>query len=226
DLLELVEDEGHTPSALCGELGRELEQSLERGIDVRRRETGAEPEPNTTVLGVDRDGRTDSQSPEDVGRALARPHQRRRDLVVDRLGQPRREQLLRRGPHQVDLRDERLAAGDELAARPPHEGALAVPTWGEHHDVLAVPNVGGQLTELELSVREHLVERQIAEIEGIFSHRRIIRILASRMYATDDYASASAAKRRPTAGANLNPCPEQAEPTTTRPRRSSTKVWS
>ena len=36
-------------------------------------------------------------------------------------------------------------------------------------------------------------------------------------------ARASAASVRPTIGANLNPCPEQAEPTTTRPCRSSTK---
>src|SRR5262249_35390553 len=37
---------------------------------------------------------------------------------------------------------------------------------------------------------------------------------------------ASAARRRPIAGANLKPWPEHAEPTTMRPRRSSTKPWS
>src|SRR5207245_11152687 len=38
--------------------------------------------------------------------------------------------------------------------------------------------------------------------------------------------SARAASSSPSAGANLKPCPLHAEPTTTCPRRSSTKLWS
>ena len=46
DLLELVEDERDLPAALRGELARQLEQALERCVEVLRLPPGLEAEPS------------------------------------------------------------------------------------------------------------------------------------------------------------------------------------
>ena len=55
----------------------------------------------------------------------------------------------------------------QLLRRPPHQRGLAVAPRREDHDVLPVADVGAQLGDLGLAVREGLVEGERAELEGI-----------------------------------------------------------
>ncbi len=229
-LLELVEDERDAAAPFRRELRRQLEQPLQRRVHVLPRMARREAEAERAGVRLDRQHRADAQTAEDLGSAVAHPVERRRHLLVQRLCELRRELLLRRRPHQVDLRDEHLVPTDELLRGPPDEGRLAVAARREDDDVLAVADVRLELAQLRLAVGEALVEGEVAEVERVdgrgFGHR--IRRVANRSLAyrsaraVANQSSASAASLRPTAGANLKPWPEQAEPTTTRPRRSRT----
>src|SRR5581483_10271135 len=219
----------HALPARCRELRRQLEESLERGVDVRTLVAGAKGEAQVSRLRVDGHHRRDPQAGDDVRHALADSEERFRDLVVDRFCERSCQLLLRRGQHEVHLGHEDLAPSDETLRCAPDERRLAVSARREDDDVLAVSHVGRQLCELPLAIGEPGVQGDVAEVEGVAvaGHcSRLARILATRKYATRSHASASAASRRPTAGANLKPCPEQAEPTTTRPLRSSTNCSS
>jgi hypothetical protein len=67
---------------------------------------------------------------------------------------------------------------------------------------------------------------RLASTVGVGTQSEIVERLGEHLDRYAAASTASAASTRPTSGANLNPCPEQAEPTTTRPRRSSTNSSS
>ena len=166
-LLELVEDERDAAAALGRELRRQLEQPLERRVHVLARVARREAEPERAGVRLDRQHRADAQSAEDLGGAVAHPVERRRHLLVQRLRELRRELLLRRRPHQVDLGDEHLVPADELLRGPPDERRLAVAARREDDDVLAVADVRLELPQLRLAVGEALVEGEVAEVERV-----------------------------------------------------------
>ena len=166
-LLELVEDDRHPPAAVRRQLARQVEELLDRRVDVGARVPGREAEPECAVGRVDGHHRQDPEPAEDLRRALPYPEERARDLLVDRLRELRGELLLGRRAHQVDLSDERPVPAHELLGSPPHERRLAVAPGGEHHHVLAVQDVRLELGELPLAVGERLVEREIAEAERV-----------------------------------------------------------
>jgi hypothetical protein len=134
-------------------------------VHVLGRGRGVERETDGAVVRVERHDRPQSQALEGT-QALARTEQRRRDVVVDRLGELGGE--LRRGGdrHQVELRDQHVL-GHQLLRGPPDQRRLAVASRREHDDVLAVQDVGLELGELGLAVGERLVERQRAVAERI-----------------------------------------------------------
>ena len=101
-----------------------------------------------------------------LGRALARSHERAGDVLVDRCRQLRRELLLRRRLHQVDLRDQD-AVLRQLLRRAKHERRLPVAPRGEDDHVEPVADVRLELVELVRPVGEGGVEGEIAEVEGV-----------------------------------------------------------
>jgi hypothetical protein len=72
DLLELVEDEDHAPLAFDRQLGRELEEPLDRLVDVGPAPGALEPEAKRSVDRVDLDRRENTQSAKQVRGALDR----------------------------------------------------------------------------------------------------------------------------------------------------------
>ena len=88
---------------------------------------------------------------------------------MDRLGELLREPLTRRRRHQVDVGDEHVP-GDRQLRDTPHERRLAVAPRSKHDDVLAVQDVGEELRDLGLAVREGVVERERAIAERIGGH--------------------------------------------------------
>ena len=166
DLLELVEDDHHAPLALGGQLAEQLEQPLDRVVDVGPAAADLEAEAQRAVARVDLDRRPDAQAAEELGRTLERLTDRRGDVRVDRLRQRRRQALLRRRLHQVAVADQRLAT-HRLLCSAQHQRRLAVPAWGVDEHVLPVAHVGDELAELVLPVGERFVEGEVAEGEGI-----------------------------------------------------------
>ena len=71
-LLELVEHDADAPVSLRRELGRKLEELLERRVDVLGCVAGSEAEPEGSVRRVDRHHGGDPQASEDLRRSLAR----------------------------------------------------------------------------------------------------------------------------------------------------------
>ena len=180
-LLELVEDEHHAAAAVGRELRRQLEQALERLVQVLGATRRAERERRRSVERVDRHDRDDAEAGEDP-KAVPRPDERRGDVVVDRPREPRGELLLRRGLHQVDLGDQDVL-GHQLLRDPPQERGLAVAARGDERDVLAVLEVAAELAHLVLAVGERLVEREVAEREGV-RHGRSVTQVRVVVYAT------------------------------------------
>ena len=132
DLLELVEDRARpSASRSRGEPAGQLEQPLERLVEVLARATEAEneklSEPSSGSIGHRRRDPQAGEHPQ----ALLGAEQRRGEVVVDRLGELRRELGARRRRHQVDLRDQHLL-GDELLGDAPDQRRLAVPARREH----------------------------------------------------------------------------------------------
>ena len=119
DLLELVEDERDLPSALRGELARQLEEPLERRVEVLWLSPRVEGEAELARVRVDRHDRGDPKPREDA-QPLACAKQRRGEVVVDRLGELLREPFGGRRRHQVDVRDEHVLL-DGLLRHAPHE---------------------------------------------------------------------------------------------------------
>ena len=117
DLLELVEDEHDTPVALRRDLGRELQQSLDRRVDVRRAADRLEREPDAAVTGVELDRRPHAEAADDGARALEEALHGGEEVVDDRLRETGGEPHLRRRPHQVAVRDEHLVGGAPPASR-------------------------------------------------------------------------------------------------------------
>ena len=155
-LLELVEDERDASVPLRREARRQLDEGLDRRVDVGDVVACAEREAEARVVRVDRDRRLDAQAAKEREPAFARADQRRRDVLVDRLGETRCQPLLRRGRHQVDVGDEDAPA-QQLLDRTEHERRLPVPPRAEDHDVLAVAHVRDELRKLALAVGESLV---------------------------------------------------------------------
>ena len=166
DLLELVEDDHHAPLALGGQLAEQLEQPLDRVVDVGPAATDLEAEAQRAVARVDLDRRPDAQAAEELGRTLERLTDGRGDVGVDRLRQRRRQALLRRRHHQVAVADQHLPT-HRLLCSAQHQRRLAVPAWGVDEHVLPVAHVGDELAELVLPVGEGFVEGEVAEGEGI-----------------------------------------------------------
>ena len=165
-LLELVEDQRHPPALAGPELGRELQQALERRLEVGRRVVDSEGEVVGAALRVDRDPGGDPQVAERGQRPLLDARSGGRDVLVDRGGELLRQLRLRRRGHQVDVGDEHVVA-DELLHRFPHQRRLPVAPGGEDDHVLAVEHVELELLDLRLAVRERLVEGEPAEAEGV-----------------------------------------------------------
>ena len=170
DLLELVEDESDLAAAFGRELAWELEEALEGRLHVLRLPAGVEGEPDLAGVRLDRHHGRDPQ-PCEHAQTLARAKEDRGEVVVDRLGELLGEPLLRRRGHQVHVGDEH-ALLDGLLRDPPHERRLAVAPGGEDDDVLAVQDVGEELGDLGLAIRERLVERERAVAEGVRRHPR------------------------------------------------------
>ena len=59
DLLELVQHEHDPPLPVGAQLSRQLEQPLQRRVDVRAAVPDVEPEGHGGVVGVERDARRD-----------------------------------------------------------------------------------------------------------------------------------------------------------------------
>ena len=168
--LKLVEHERDRAPAFGGQLGRQLEDPLQRRVDILGGVTGGEAERHRAVVGIERHHRSDPESPEELRRTVARPQERAGDVLVDRRGQLRGELLLRRGLHQIHLRDQD-ALPRQLLRRPEDERRLAVPARGEDDDVEPVADVRLELTQLVVPVGERRVEGEIAEVERIPWHR-------------------------------------------------------
>ena len=164
DLLELVEVEDDALALLRRDRARQLEEVLERVVDVGLGARSREAEARRAVQ-VHGDRRRDSQRREDP-QSLARLEERGRDVVVDRLGELARELLLRRRRHEVDLDDENPLP-DQLAERRPDGRRLPVAARRDDRDVLAVADVRLELGELGLAVGEGLVGDEIAVVEGV-----------------------------------------------------------
>ena len=122
--------------------------------------TDAEREGVGALVRVDRDARADPQAAEGPQRRLARPLERRGDVLVDRGGEALGEALLGRRRHQVDVADEHVGGG-ELLHGPPDQRRLAVPARSEDHHVLTVDDVELELLDLALAIGECLVQGQI-----------------------------------------------------------------
>ncbi len=118
DLLELIEDQRGSPPTCPAELGRQVKQALQRRVDVGVAPAEGEAEPERAVLGVDRDGGLDLQAPKRGEGPLPDPLERRGDLLVDRAGERRRQPLLVRRRHQVDLGHQDALACQRLACAP------------------------------------------------------------------------------------------------------------
>ena len=159
DLLELVEDHAHPPVPVGPELAGELEEALERRVDVVGPLAGLEPERERAVGRVEGDSGRDSEPAEDARRLLAGAVDDGRDVLVDRLRELLGELLLGRRRHQVDLGDEH-AVRDQPLADPPDERGLSVAPRGEDHDVLSALSVRHQLGDLACAIGERVVERE------------------------------------------------------------------
>jgi hypothetical protein len=166
DLLELVEDQQRAALALGGDLGDELEQALERRIDVLRLVAGGEAEAQRAGVRVDCHRRHDPQPAEDARAEVLRARERSRDVVVDRRRELLGELLLRRRLHEVDLADEHAVA-DEALLDAVDERRLAEAPRREDHDVLAIAGVREQLRDLVVAVGERLVAGEGAEAERV-----------------------------------------------------------
>jgi hypothetical protein len=166
DLLELVQHEDDAPLSLGGELGRELEQPLDRVVDVLLAAAGGEAEAKRSVGRVDLHRRNDPEATEEARGLLERLVDGRGDVRVDRLRERGREPLLRRRAHEVAVADEHLLP-QRLLGRAQDERRLAVAPRRVQEDVLAVAHVGRELAHLVLPVGERLVEGEIAERERV-----------------------------------------------------------
>ena len=169
DLLELVEDERDLPPALRGELARQLEEPLERCVEILWLAARIEAEAELARGRVDGHDRGDPQAREDA-QPLPRAEERRGEVVVDRLGELLGEALRGRRRHEVDVGDEHVL-GDRLLRDAPHERRLAVAPRSEDDDVLAVQDVGQELLDLGLAIGEGLVEGERAVAERVRRHR-------------------------------------------------------
>ena len=78
----------------------------------------------------------------------------------------RRELVLGRRPHEVDLRHEHVLLDEHLRG-PPDQRRFAVAARSEDDDVLAVAGVRHEAVDLGPAVREGVVEGEGAEAEGI-----------------------------------------------------------
>ena len=183
DLLELVEDERDLPLALGGELAGELEEPLDGRVEILRLAAGVEGEAELAALRVEGHDRRDAEALEDA-QALARAEERRGEVVVDRLGELLGEPLEGGGGHEVDVGDEHVLR-DRLLRHAPDERRLAVAARREDDDVLAVQDVGQELGDLGLAVREGVVEGEGAVAERV---RRAHAVERSRGYAYLRYA--------------------------------------
>ena len=181
DLLELVEDEHDAPPALRRDLRRELEQPLDRRVDVRRPADRLEREPDAAVAGVELDRRPHAEAADDRARPLEQALDGREEVVDDRLRETRSEPHLRRRPHQVAVRDEHLV-GEHLLHRAEDERRLPVAAGREHDDVLPVAHVRRQRRDLRVPVRERVVLRERAERErvGRVTHDCIMHICVTQ----------------------------------------------
>jgi hypothetical protein len=108
DLLELVEDDHDAAPPLRRELAEQLEQPLDRVVDVLLPPTGLEAEAQAAVGRIDIHDRDDPKPAEEVRRPLERLADGRGDVCVNRLRERGCEALLRRRLHQVAVADERL----------------------------------------------------------------------------------------------------------------------
>ena len=127
-----------------------------------------EAEAERAVYRVDGDRRRDPQSAEDP-EVLLGPRDRAEQMVRDLLGEPPRELLLGRGEHQVDFRDERLAAR-ELLRHAPDQRRLPVAARGKDDDVLPVAGIAEQCGNLGVAVGERVVQRDRPVPERVELH--------------------------------------------------------
>ena len=174
DLLELVEHERDGAPALGRQLARQLEQALDRGVRGPRRarttlkRNATLPVSGSTVI---------------VGETRRSANTRRRSLA--RSSGVATSSWIARASFSASLagvgvvirstlRHEHLLA-HELVRRPPDERGLAVAARREDHDVLAVADVGLELGDLLLAVRERVVERERAEAERVDVSRHAVQ---------------------------------------------------
>ena len=165
-LLELVEHE-HCPSlSLRPELAGQLQQPVDRVVDVLPTSARGEGEADVALERVDLDRRLHPQRADERRRSLDQLAGRGGEIVEDRLRERGRKALLRRRSHQVAVRDENLLALGILD-RAEGERRLPEPSGRQDDDVLPAPEVGDELRELALPVDERVVESEGAEGEGV-----------------------------------------------------------
>ena len=142
----------------------QLEQALQRLVQVLRRSPGREAEADRGVLRVDDHGRPDAQVLEHA-QALLDPKQRGRNVLVDGGASFSASRSL----VGVVIRSTWATSTrfHQPLRHPPHERRLAVPAGREQHHVLAVADVCLELRDLVLAVGERVIERQRAVAEGV-----------------------------------------------------------
>ena len=194
----------------------QLEQPLDRGVQVVAALGDREAERHVAGLGLDRDRRAHAQVGEDP-QALLGAQQRRGDVVVDRARELLGELGRRRRRHQVDAGHEHLLA-HQLVRCAPHERGLAVAARREDDDVLAVADVGLELGDLLLAVGERVVERERAEAEGIDVVRHADQRNADLR---EKFVTRTCVTQARVTAAGLSPSWRAPRPPRTRRRRSS-----
>jgi hypothetical protein len=169
DLLELVEHDRDAALPLRRDPRGQLEQLLDRVVDVGLPPRRLEHEAERPFV-VDLDRRPHAQRAEEARGAIDGDAGRGVELRRDRLCERRREPLLRRRLHQVAVAHEHVGL-DRFLRRAENERRLAVAAWRVQDDVLPVHHVARQLAHLVLAIREGGVERERSEDERI---RRLI----------------------------------------------------
>ncbi len=138
DLLELVEDHHDAPLPFLADTTHELEQRLDRVVDVRAAPGGAEAEAQRAVLRVHLHRRNDAEAAEELRSTFVGAARGGVEVAVDRACERGGQPLLARHLEQVDVADERaFALGPPR--RPQYERRLAVAARCVDEHVLAVP---------------------------------------------------------------------------------------
>ena len=166
DFLELVEDHHDAALPLFGDPAEQLEQRLDRVVDVGSPARRPEAEAERAILRVDLHRRHDAQPAKELRCAFVGSTRRGVEVTVDRARKRRRESLLARDLEQIDIPHQgAFACG--AARRAQYQRRLAVAPGRVDEHVLAVLQLGGKLAQLGLAVGEGRAECECAEAERV-----------------------------------------------------------